>query len=304
MIAAKPCRYAELHALSNFTFLRGASHPEELVETAAALGYEALAITDECSMSGIVRAHMAAKTLGLKLIAGSELHLRSGRKLVALARNRKGYAALCRLITKARRAADKGSYALTRPFFEDGLAYCIMLWVPDDELLLDAEDHWIRGTFRDRLWIAVELLADGRQQEHLEALQDIGRRLKLPLVASGDVHMHRRSRRVLQDTLTAIREGVTVEQAGFLLYPNGERHLRSLEVLRHFYPAALLEEAWLPLAFTPCVWEGISATSRVCVSAPARSPSRTSSPPGDCPTCTGTRPRSSGSANVVRPSPP
>jgi error-prone DNA polymerase len=243
MTAMPQVRYAELHALSNFTFLRGASHPEELVETAASLGYEALAITDECSMSGIVRAHMAAKALGLKLIIGSELHLRSGRKLVALARNRNGYAALCRLITTARRAAEKGSYELTSLDFEDGLPDCIVLWVPGDELVLDAEDHWIRETFRDRLWIAVELLADGRQQEHLEALQDIGRRLKLPLVASGDVHMHRRSRRVVQDTLTAIREGVTVEQAGFLLYPNGERHLRSLEVLRHSYPAALLEES-------------------------------------------------------------
>jgi error-prone DNA polymerase len=243
MTPTQQCRYAELHALSNFTFLRGASHPEELVETAAVLGYEALALTDECSMSGVVRAHMAAKALGLKLIIGSELHLRSGRKLVALARNRNGYAALCRLITQARRAAEKGSYALTRLFFEDGLADCIVLWVPDDELTLDAEDHWIRETFRDRLWIAVELLADGRQTERLQALRDLGRRLRLPLVASGDVHMHRRSRRVLQDTLTAIREGVTIEQAGFLLYQNGERHLRSLEVLQHIYPRELLEES-------------------------------------------------------------
>ena len=236
-------RYAELHALSNFTFLRGASHPEELVETAAALGYEALAITDECTMSGIVRAHTAAKQHGLKkLIVGSELHLRSGRKLVALAQNGKGYAALCALITKARRAADKGSYELTRLAFEDGLTDCAVLWVPDDTLSLDVEDHWIRETFRDRLWIAVELLADGRQQKQLERLRAEGRRLKLPLVACGDVHMHCRSRRILQDTLTAIREGVTVDSAGFALYPNGERHLRSLEVLQHVYPQELLDE--------------------------------------------------------------
>ena len=104
-------RYAELHVLSNFTFLRGASHPEELVEAAVALGYEALAITDECTMSGIVRAHMAAKEHGLKkLIIGSELHLQSGRKLVVLAQNRGGYAALCELITNARRATEKGRY--------------------------------------------------------------------------------------------------------------------------------------------------------------------------------------------------
>ena len=235
--------YAELHALSNFTFLRGASHPEELVETAAALGYEALAITDECTMSGIVRAHTAAKEYGLKkLIIGSELRLRSGRKLIVLVQNRDGYTALCELITRARRAAEKGSYELTRLAFESGLPGCIVIWIPDDTLSLDVEDHWIRETFRDRLWIAVELLADGRQHEKLARLIEEGRRLKLPLVACGDVHMHSRARRIVQDTLTAIREGVTVDNAGFALYPNGERHLRSLEVLRHVYPQALIDE--------------------------------------------------------------
>ena len=238
------CRYAELHALSNFTFLRGASHPEELVETAAVLGYEALAITDECSMSGVVRAHMAAKACGLKkLVIGSELRLRSGRKLIVLARSRRGYAALCRLITLARRAAEKGRYALTRQVFDGGLPDCAVIWVPDEQLVLDAEDHWIRETFRDRLWIAVELLADGRQREQLERLRAIGRRLRLPLVACGDVHMHRRSRRILQDTVTAIRERVTVDKAGFMLYANGERHLRSREALQRVYPADLLAES-------------------------------------------------------------
>ncbi|MGB5629541.1 MAG: error-prone DNA polymerase [Woeseiaceae bacterium] len=236
-------RYAELHALSNFTFLRGASHPEELVETAARLGYEALAITDECSMSGIVRAHAVAKEAGLKkLIIGSELRLQSGRKLVVLARNQNGYTSLCRLITTARRAAEKGSYQLTRPAFEDGLPDCLVLWVPDQDYTLDVEDHWIRETFRDRLWIAVELLVDGRQREQLAKLREEGRRLKLPLVASGDVHMHCRARRILQDTVTAIRHGTTIDNAGFALYPNGERHLRSLAVLQHVYPSDLLEE--------------------------------------------------------------
>jgi error-prone DNA polymerase len=236
-------RYAELHALSNFTFLRGASHPEELVETAAALGYEALAITDECTMSGVVRAHMAAKACGLKkLIIGSELRLRSGRKLVVLAQNRNGYAALCRVISNARRAADKGHYELTRHAFEDGLPDCLVLWTPDESLVLDADDHWVRETFRDRVWIAVELLADGRQRERLRELRNIGERLKLPLVASGDVHMHRRSRRILQDTVTAIRERVTIDRAGFALYPNGERHLRPLDVLQAIYPDELLAE--------------------------------------------------------------
>ncbi len=237
-------QYAELHALSNFTFLRGASHPEELVETASALGYEALAITDECSMSGIVRAHAAAKEAGLKkLIIGSELRLRSGRKLVALAQNINGYAALCQLISNARRAAEKGSYELTRLDFENGLPGCLVLWVPDKDLTLDVEDHWIRETFRDRLWIAVELMADGRQREQLERLREESRRLDLPLVATGDVHMHVRARRILQDAVTAIRLGVTIDNAGFALHSNGERHLRSLAVLEHTYPPDLLEES-------------------------------------------------------------
>jgi error-prone DNA polymerase len=236
-------RYAELHALSNFTFLRGASRPEELVETAAKLGYEALAITDECSMSGIVRAHSAAREFGLKkLIIGAELRLRSGRKLVALAKNRNAYASLCRVITHARRAAEKGSYELTRRALEDGLPGCLVLWVPDNDFTLDVEDHWIRETFRGRLWIAVELLADGRQRAQLAQLREEGRRLKLPLVAAGDVHMHCRVRRVVQDAVTAIRHGTTIENAGFALYPNGERHLRPIEVLQRTYPADLLEE--------------------------------------------------------------
>ena len=236
-------RYAELHALSNFTFLRGASHPEELVKTAAALGYEALAITDECSMSGIVRAHAMARECGLKkLIIGSELRLQSGRRLVALAQNRDGYAALCRLVTNARRAAEKGRYILTRRDFEDGLPGCLVLWVPDADCTLDVEDHWLRETFRDRLWIAVELLADGRQRRQLAKLREEGRRLKLPLVAAGDVHMHCRARRILQDAVTAIRVGTTIDNAGYALYPNGERHLRPLDVLQRVYPADLLEE--------------------------------------------------------------
>jgi error-prone DNA polymerase len=235
--------YAELHTLSNFTFLRGASHPEELVRKAAELCYEALAITDECSVSGIVRAHMAAKDHGLKkLIVGSEFRLSESLKLVALAQNRRGYARLCRLITEGRRAAEKGSYRLQSAAFADGLPDCLMLWIPDNRLLLDGNDRWILETFRDRLWIAVEQLADGLERERLERLQSLGRALRLPLVASGDVHMHSRGRRVLQDTVTAIRLGTTLDRAGFALYPNGERYLRARERLATIYPAELRQQ--------------------------------------------------------------
>ena len=231
--------YAELHALSNFTFLRGASHPEELVETAASLAYRALAITDECSVSGIVRAHVATKAQKLPLIIGSEFRLSNGLKLVVLARNRAGYAELCSLITRGRRAADKGSYCLTAEDFSDGLANCYVLWVPDNQLLLDARDAWITDAFRDRLWIAVELLADGLEHLRLERIRRLGASLNLPLVASGDVHMHSRKRRALQDTVTAIRENTTLDRAGFLLYSNGERYLRPQSVLESIYPADL-----------------------------------------------------------------
>jgi len=242
-IAETASNYAELHALSNFTFLRGASHPEELVQTAASLGYEALALTDECSVSGIVRAHVTAKDCGLKkLIVGSELRLVSGLKLVVLARNRAGYTQLCRLITCGRRAAEKGSYKLTADDFADGLPDCLVLWIPGNQLLLCAEDAWITAAFRDRLWIAVELLADGLERQRLERLQHLAEALDLPLVASGDVHMHCRERRALQDTVTAIREGLTLDRAGFALYSNGERYLRSRAVVGSIYPAELLTE--------------------------------------------------------------
>src|SRR5262245_39162425 len=104
--------YVELHCLSNFTFLRGASHPEELITHAASLGYAGLALTDECSVAGVVRAHVAARNLGLPFIVGTELTLTDGPKLVLLATNRSGYGGLCELITQGRRAAVKGSYRL------------------------------------------------------------------------------------------------------------------------------------------------------------------------------------------------
>ena len=235
--------YAELHVVTNFSFLRGASHPEELVETAAGLGYAALAITDECSVSGVVRAHVAAKEHGLgKLIIGSELRLDTGLRLVVLARNRTGYGELCSLITRGRRAADKGRYRVTADDFSTGLPNCLVLWLPDNQLLLGADDAWILDAFRQRLWIAVELLADGLESIRLTRLQHLGEDLGLSLVASGDVHMHCRERRALQDTVTAIREGVTLDRAGFALYPNGERYLRSRPVLAGIYPPALLGE--------------------------------------------------------------
>src|SRR5437762_1362990 len=113
-VAAMLPAYAELHCLSNFSFLRGASHPEELVERAHALGYAALALTDECSLAGVVRAHLAAKEVGLKLVIGSEFTLTDGLKLALYATDRESFGDLAQLITRGRRNAKKGAYALTR----------------------------------------------------------------------------------------------------------------------------------------------------------------------------------------------
>jgi DNA-directed DNA polymerase III PolC len=233
--------YAELHCLTNFTFLRGASHPHEMVKQAVELGYEALAITDECSVAGVVRAHVAAKGQRLKLIIGSELRLTCGMKLVVLATNRRGYGRLCRVITRGRRAAEKGEYALTRADLEEnGLEHCLVLWLP--ERASSEEARWLKERFPDRLWVAVELLRDGMDRERLETLQRVGREFALPLVASGDVHMHVRARRRLQDAVTAIRHNVPIWEAGRKLYPNGERYLRERERLAKLYPRELLEE--------------------------------------------------------------
>ena len=128
-------RYAELHCISNFTFLRGASRPEELVDTACQLGYEALAITDECSMAGIVRAHTQAKKSGIKLIIGTELMLDHGFKLILLARDHHGYTDLCSLITDARRNAEKGEYRFERKQLEAVAGtHCVALLSPPRDL--------------------------------------------------------------------------------------------------------------------------------------------------------------------------
>ena len=233
--------YAELHCLSNFTFLRGASHPHELVEQADALGYSALAITDECSVAGVVRAHMAAKRRQLKLIIGAEFQLRCGLKFVALAIDRHGYGRLCRLISRGRRAAIKGHYHLTR---EDLQALppeqCFILWLPSARPQPE-ELSWLAACFPpDRIRIAVELLREGKHARRLATLARIGAESVIGLIASGDVHMHVRDRRRLQDALTAIRLNEPIAELGTRLYANGERYLRERARLERLYPRELL----------------------------------------------------------------
>jgi error-prone DNA polymerase len=237
--------YAELHCLSNFTFLRGASHPEEVVARAAALGYRALALTDECSVAGVVRAHTAAREQGIQLIIGTELHLADGLRCVLLAANQRGYEELCELITRGRRAATKGSYQLvTADLQAVGLADCLALWLPESASApVPPGFPALQQLMGQRLWLAVELHARGDDRRRCAALQALAAQLGLPAVASGDVHMHRRSRRALQDTVTAIRLGLPLGSSSAPLHANGERHLRTTGELAALYPAELLTES-------------------------------------------------------------
>jgi error-prone DNA polymerase len=237
--------YAELHALSNFSFLRGASHPGELIAQAQRQGYRALALTDECSLAGVVRAHDALRELKdphFKLIIGAEFRTVCNLKLVLLAPSQRAYAQICQLITLGRRRSGKGEYRLTREDFESNLDDCLALWMPSRDATA-AQARWLHDFFPARGWLAVELHRAAEDAAQLDAAMDLAKRHELSAVATGDVHMHRPDRRPLQDVLTAIRHGCTVDEAGWRLYPNAERHLRQISDLRTLYPQALLDES-------------------------------------------------------------
>lgn len=233
--------YAELHCLSNFSFQRGASSANELFRRAREQGYQALAITDECTLAGIVRAWQAAKEHQLQLIVGSEIRLQDGPRLVLLAENLAGYQSLCALITRARRRAEKGAYQV---FGDDLRAHnqgLLALWIaddPDDP----APGHWLHTLFAERLWLAVHLHRGSDDEVRLGKLRELAGKVGVRAVACGDVHMHVRGRRALQDCMTAIRQHCQVAEAGRHLFANGERHLRNAQQLQELYPADLLAE--------------------------------------------------------------
>ncbi|HKW83389.1 MAG TPA: PHP domain-containing protein, partial [Burkholderiaceae bacterium] len=255
--------YAELHCRSNFSFLTGASHPAELIDRARRLGYAALAITDECSLSGVVRAHVAAREHGFHLIVGCEmqLHLPAVQKpktgaretrtlgfdepgarharLVLLAQTRRGYGNLSHWVTVARRRAAKGSY-LAHPGDVEGkvpnapvlagLPECLALLVPDAMQSFEevfAHAMWLKTWFQDRAAIAIELLNRPGDPHLSRVVQRVAGFTGLPIVAAGDVLMHARSRKPLQDTLYATRLKKPVGECGAQLAMNAEQYLRS-----------------------------------------------------------------------------
>ncbi|WP_062062147.1 error-prone DNA polymerase [Cellvibrio sp. OA-2007] len=238
-------RYAQLFTTTNFTFLTGASHPPEMVYQAAELGYEAIAITDECSLAGIVKAFVAAEELDFKLIVGSRFKLTNGMQLIAIAPSRMAYAELSGFITLARRRSPKGEY---EAHFEDlrfRLQHCLIIWLGYLEaggVAPDAVIDQLSKAFRERLWIGIDHQWSGGEQEQFSIWLELSRKKNIPLVACPQALMHVRERKPLQDILTAIRHSIPVHELGTLLEPNAEAYLKSVDHLMQLYPDVLLEQ--------------------------------------------------------------
>ncbi|UXH79710.1 error-prone DNA polymerase [Roseateles amylovorans] len=240
--------YAELRCLSNFSFLQGASWPEELVDRALELGYQALAITDECTMAGMVRAHVAAKAKGLKLLVGSQFQIQGDWPftLVVLVCNLNGYGNLCQLISRLRRASEKGTYHCTLDDIgPQALDDCVVIACPDrhaSPAQLLALSRWLLSRFMGRCWLGVDLPRRVDDEIRLMRLREVHALTEIPLVAVGDVLMHVRSRKPLQDVLTATRLCQPLTECGQALDRNAERHLRHRQRLALCFPADLLAE--------------------------------------------------------------
>jgi error-prone DNA polymerase len=228
--------------MSNFSFLRGASHPEELVKQAHLLGYQALAITDECSMAGVVKAHVMAKECGIQLIVGAEFHFREPVHLVLLAPNRVAYGQICHLISIGRRRAEKGEYDVRLKDIHYGLDQCLVMWLPGGDSQDFKYGEILKRIFAERLWLGLEVFPDGQALNAYERALRLSESLQINLVAAGDVHMHHPDRKALLDVISAVRMGQSVRLAGRLLFANREKHLRPIPVLEKLYPAKLLQE--------------------------------------------------------------
>ena len=240
--------FAELYARSCFSFLTGASHPEELVEQAGALGYTALAIADECSMAGIVRAWSAWRQQpeALQLIVGSSIRLEDGPTLVLLATDRAAYGRLASLVSRGRRAAIKGSYRLNRADLAGGLPGCLALLVPPDPLAagpaLADDARWLAERFPGAAWLAAPLHLGPDDAARCRRIAAAAAAAGLPVAATCAPLMHHASRRRLADVLTALRHRLSLDEAGYHLAANGERRLQTRPELACRHPPAWLAE--------------------------------------------------------------
>ncbi len=234
--------YAELQVTSNYSFLRGASHPKELVETAEALGQNALGLTDRNSLAGVVRAHIAARERKIRFLPGCRLDLQDAPSLLVYPQDRVAYARLCRLLTLGKRRAVKGECLLFVEDLDGVLTGHQVIALTETPL----EADWLiwLSTLTDPgcLSLAATHLLTAGAEARLAEIAAQANAAGLPLVAVNDVHYHIPNRRPLQDVLTCIREGCRIEAAGFRLFANAERHLKSPETMAGLfkdYPQAL-----------------------------------------------------------------
>lgn len=243
-------QYTELQITSNFSFLRGASHPEEIVQQALSMAYTKIAITDRNTLAGIVRAHAACKNQPIKLIPACRLDLLDGPSLLAYPINKQGYSNLSALLSLGNMRAEKGScYLYQKDVFEYSKDILFIL-IPPDQLnnLFDYEDNFkaqlsnYKNALGNQLHLAATRNYSGNDHKKLFRLNQLATLHQVPLVATNDVHYHHPDRRELQDILTCTREKCTIQNAGFLLHQNAERHLKDqVEMARLFrqYPEAI-----------------------------------------------------------------
>ncbi|WP_086933031.1 error-prone DNA polymerase [Agarilytica rhodophyticola] len=237
-------QYNHLYTITNYSFLTGASHPHELVSEASKLGYASIAITDECSLAGIVKAHISAKEQGIKLIVGSVFTLSNSCKIIVIAPNKKAYHELSGFITLARRRSKKGSY---QAHFEDlrfRLQHCFIIWVAD-QTLENKEQYasTLLRAFKERLWIGIDFQFTSNEQASFLQWQNISQRYRIPLLACQCVVMHDKLRKPLHDVLCGIKHNTSIDKLGRKLSSNAEAHLKDIESLSNIYPQALIEEA-------------------------------------------------------------
>jgi error-prone DNA polymerase len=236
-----------LHCRSSYSFLRAASQPKELVQRAIELGYQALAITDECSLAGAVKAYVAARNSPLKLIIGSEFELPELGRLVLLVQQHQGYAQLCELITQARRRATKGSYQLSVEAFlaaaNSSLSDCLLLWRPASEEAFADYYQQLQQAFPERLWLAYSRHYQANDAEHYRRYVHYHQQSGIPVLAACEVYYHQPDRQPLYDVMTAIRAGQAVSDVVEQLLPNHEFCLRSRAELQRCYPMAWLAAA-------------------------------------------------------------
>jgi error-prone DNA polymerase len=242
--------YTELQVTTNFSFLRGGSHPEELVDHAVALGYKEIAITDRNTLAGIVRAHVAAKKKGIRIIPACRLDLEDGPSLLAYPTSKDAYARLSALLTLGNRRTEKGNCILNKEDVYSHAEGMLFIAIPPDAL---TSSFKLKGSFRQalreykeafgtQLYLGAICSYQGDDGKRLFRLSELASGLSIPLVATNDVHYHDASRRELQDVLTCIREKCTIHDAGFRLCQNAERYLKEeVEMKRLFrhYPDAI-----------------------------------------------------------------